>query len=535
MFHLFSRIFAKLSDWYSYIGDWFANRQEFFQEYLIRPIRVIGSLVVDGFLFFVWLFENPNREYKNLFLGLPAVIALSGAIFISASGYIDQRSSGKLYWILGEQALANNKFDAAEIYLQKAMQSVTADRSRVILALARTYERSGSLDRAEVLMGSIAPIGAIGHPEAHLYLALQMADKHARGETVDLTAWDWHIRSATRQNPYLIEKLRADYYLLAGDEEKSLESAARAAEVEPSLWFMIASRQKALNRPIDAERSLERAKLALELIWRANPDNVNKRLEYVTALLLTKRIIDARDILLQGIATSSDPRLRVAMSNVCNAEADYEMTKRKDGLKHDFRRVAAVLTEAIMYTPNHPGTLQRLGVLARSESEVLESIRAALAEQIAQSKANEFAFYVLGVVEFEAGDLAAAERYTRQSLALAPNLQVAANNLAYFVSHRETPDLKEALELANRACSGPLQLYDFYDTRGEIFAMLGENQKAITDYLMALKLTANPQPIREKLAELYDKTGESTLAAGMRANSPNKNQQTIAEPSAPLK
>ena len=510
-------LWEKISEAFSNCVDFIVDCGSWVVDHVASPLRAIWTFLEDAWDFLVDVLAHRQRHWRDLFIGLPATILAIALGVITIAGYFDQQSSFRMYWALGEQALAEEKPETAEIYLQKALVNPASDQNKITLALARTYEKMGSLDRAAVLMDSIAPLNEVGHPRAHLYLATQMAAKNAEGQQVDLKAWDWHIRNADKKDPYFVDKLRSDYYLALGDEQKSLEYVTRVAEAEPNLWFFIAQRHNARNNPEAAQAALDRGREAYERLWKADPGNLEKRLQYATALLLTKRAEEARTLVLEAYQRSPDPRLAIAMSNVCNVEVDLELARSNAVERLGLGKVAKLLTEAIAFTPNHPGTLERIGRLATSEKSVVDEFRSALADQIARGVANQHSFYILGVLEFEAGDLEAAQRYTRQSLKLVPDMQTAANNLAYYITQAPTPDLDEALSLANIACKGNLQLADFYDTRGVVYAMRGEIEPAITDYLKALTLPGSPPKLREKLAELYDKTGDKRLSDAMRA------------------
>jgi tetratricopeptide (TPR) repeat protein len=510
-------LWEKICSGFTNTGLFLWDCGEWLLDHILPAFSAVGNFVSDvgGYIFDV--LAHRKRHWMDLLLGLPAAILAIVLVIITTAGYREQQSSSRLYWALGEEALAEDKPETAEIYLQKALLTRTFDRNKVTLALARTYEKMGNQERTSVLMDSIAPVNGVGNPEAHLYLATQMAAQNAEGKPVDLKAWDWHIKNADKKDPYFLDKLRSDYYLAAGDEQKSLEYITKVAEVEPNLWFFVAQRHMARKNLEAAQAALENARTAFELLWQADQNNLEKRLQYATALLYTKRAGEARALVWQAYQKTRDPRLGVAMSNVCNVEADQELARRNTIERFEMAKVAQFLTEAIALTPNHPGTLERIGKLAVSEKEVVDEFRSALAEQIAKGVANEHSFYILGVLEYQAGDVQAAQRYTRQALQLVPTMQTAANNLAYYITQSPQPNLDEALTLANTACNGNLQLADFFDTRGTVYEMRGELEPAITDYLKALQLPGPPPKLREKLAELYDKTGDKRLADAMRA------------------
>lgn len=197
-------LWEKICSGFTNTGLFLWDCGEWLLDHILPAFSAVGNFVSDvgGYIFDV--LAHRKRHWMDLLLGLPAAILAIVLVIITTAGYREQQSSSRLYWALGEEALAEDKPETAEIYLQKALLTRTFDRNKVTLALARTYEKMGNQERTSVLMDSIAPVNGVGNPEAHLYLATQMAAQNAEGKPVDLKAWDWHIKNADKKDPYFL-------------------------------------------------------------------------------------------------------------------------------------------------------------------------------------------------------------------------------------------------------------------------------------------------------------------------------------------
>lgn len=457
------------------------------------------------------------RELRDLFKGGAAIGCGAIIAVTSAWGYLKQRESGVAYWRRGERAIAAGDFRAAEVYLQKSLNSRNTDKARISLTMAQAYEQQGDLARAAVIMESLAPIDEVGLPEAHLFVAMRMAEQLTRGESPNLSAWKWHIDHASASNGAVLDKLRADYYLALGDPDSSFAAAEKAAEKEPALWLNIAIGRQQQGKVKEAKQALLRARNAFETDYRREPDKFEHVQRYVTALMLNNELATAREVILEAQKSMPRESLNPMLAQLYLLYADQSMTQAsvdKDPSRVGF--AVRALLESLRLTPNNPQTLARITAICQGREEERDLFRKELLKVITDGTANEEAFFAMGVMDWTLGDIQGAIKNTRQALKLAPQMTAAANNLAMFLTEQETPDLDTALQVIDEAIEqGPI-LADFIDTRAQILTKRGEYADAITEYLKLLKMVDNKSYVRERLADLYALTGEDELAREMR-------------------
>lgn len=462
------------------------------------------------------LFERlvvPRRFARDFLLGLPAVLLFLGFIGATAGGHLRQRDSAQHYWVLGEQELQAGNPQVAQIYLQKAIVSDQADRRDIVFALARAYEASEDFDRAKALMESLASVGKAGHPPAHRYLALRIAHQIAQTKRADdLEAWHWHLSHADQTDSAELQRSWALYFLIRGDLEKARMHTRRAAEREPALWMQVARLDARLKDRDALVQTLKTARQRLEQSFRQDPTNTQVRLLYVTSLMNVSEFAEAERVLTEGLQESDSQALRQLLAVVSIKRYDIAAQDPEQG-----RDALEFLRTALDCDPGSRPALTRLVRLARSTPERLQETRAMLQQSIAAGNASAMAHFTLGTLEWLAGNAELAEASMRQAIALNDRLPVVANNLAYLMAQSDDGDLAAALALAEQAVQADIDSYEYRDTRGFILEKLGRLSEAAVDYQHALETAADPVPLQQKLASVYDRLGDSERAAEYRS------------------
>lgn len=453
-----------------------------------------------------------KRNWRNLALGLPAVLLLVGFAAATAVGYSRQQSNGLLYWRAGEQALAKGEAETALLYLQKALTVGGMNSRDVLFALARAYEETKQFDRADVLMSSLAGIGTEGLPQAHRYLAIRTAAKVSETRSIDdLEAWHWHLTHADQVNSSSLQKAWGMYYLIGGDLENSIKHYKVAAEEEPAMWLQVAELQARQN-DMDAVRvTLATARQRLEQQFLRDPGNSQNRLLYATSLFYIGELPDAEMLLKEGLASEDNASFRQLLAAVFIRMYDVEIESER-GVEGAFR----YLKLALDYEPNYRPALTRLVTFARSSPERMEEGRAAMRKLISAGNTSAMAHFTLSTLEWIAGNQQLALLNMKQAVELDPKMPVIANNLAFLMAQEETPDLEAALSLASQAIEADETNPDFRDTRGDIYTKRGELAKAAADFQVALERSRSPKQLQLKLADLYQRMGDSAMAEEFR-------------------
>ncbi|XZE55517.1 tetratricopeptide repeat protein [Planctomycetaceae bacterium SH139] len=453
-----------------------------------------------------------RRQWRDLLLGIPAILLLVGFVAATAMGHVKQTGSGLQYWRAGEQQLAKGEAEIAQIFLQKAMMGENVSQRDVMFSLARAYEANEQFDRADVLMSSLAGVGTVGLPAAHRYLAIRTAEKVTKTKQVEsLESWFWHLSHADRPKSAPIQKSWGTYYLVGGELEDAITHFRTAAEEEPAMWLQVAELQARMNDAEGVRASLATAQRTLEQQFLRDPADSENRLLYATSLFYIGALPDAEKLLKEGLLNEDNASFRQLLAAVFTRMYDVEAST-PDGVAKAFR----YLRMSLDYEPNYQPALTRLVTFARSSPERLNASRDAMRQMISTGNSSAMAHFTLGTIEWIAGNQQLAMLNMQQAIELDSRMPIIANNLAYLMSQEENPDLEAALNLVNQAVESDAANAEFRDTRGEIYEKMGQLAKAAADYQQALATTKNKRPLQEKLARLYDQLGDPAMAQEFR-------------------
>jgi tetratricopeptide (TPR) repeat protein len=132
-----------------------------------------------------------------------------------------------------------------------------------------------------------------------------------------------------------------------------------------------------------------------------------------------------------------------------------------------------------------------------------------------------------------------ARYFLEQSIKLKSDNVIAANNLANILYKEEPKDFQKALTLIEMVLRLEPNNPIYLETRGQILALLGEDDRAIDDLTRSLSSFPNVPEIHETLSRLLRRKGSIELAlrhesrlTELRNNIPNQNQsgQLVPKP-----
>jgi len=486
------------------------------------PSAIFRSI---GFSLRNWLdtLSGTRRSMRDLALGLPAVLIFLAFAAATAMGHLQQNGNGQVYWNRGEQALRAGDAKTAQIFLQKAMLSDRVSRRDVVFTLARSYEQTNDLERADALMSSLASIGIVGYPAAHRYLAIRTADNVAKTRRVDdLSGWHWHLTHADQSRSAPLQKAWGTYYLIGGDLENSAKHFRTAAEEEPAMWLQVAELEARMNDMEAVRRTLATARQRLEQQFIRDPGNAQNRLLYATSLFYMGELPQAETLLKQGLSEGDNASFRQLLAAVFVRMFDVEAAST-EGMGNAF----GFLTTALEYEPSYQPALSRLVTFARASEGKLDESRNLMRKLISDGRSSAMAHFTLGTLEWIAGNTELAQLNMKQAVAMDKKLPVIANNLAFLLAQSEEPDLDSALRLVDQAVESDPKNADFRDTRGMVLDRMGRTADAAIDYQAGLETAPDPRPFQLKLAELYERLGDPQLAARYRsaAAAPSNNSR----------
>ncbi len=521
-----------LSRWYQYRAQLQARRQARRQMAVNRSVpnnswvgRVVGfplailQAIGRTFQTLMDLMGSARRSWRDLVLGLPAILTLLVFIAATALGNVSQSKNARQYWVRGTAMLGKGEPQVAQIYLQKALQGEGVNKRDIVFSLARSYEATEDFVRADALMSSLAPANEPGYPAAHRYLAVRTGQKVEREKQMSLeslTVWQYHLTHSDEPGSSPLNRAWGTYYLVGGDLSKAAEHFRVAAEDDPALLLQVAELEARMN-DVDAVRTtLATARQRLEQKFLSDPGNSQNRLLFATSLFYLGELPAAETLLKQGLLNEDSESFRKLLAAVFVRMYDVEL-ESETGATGAFQFIKLALD----YEPNYQPALSRIVQFSRSAPERLEASREIMRKLISSGQASAMAHFALGTLEHMDGNTQLAQLNMRQALGLDPKLAVVANNLAYLMAQEENPDLQAALDLVNEAVEAEPLNAGFLDTRADIYFRLGKMDKAAVDYQKALESNKSPE-IQQRLAEIYTRLGDDAMAAQYRAAAEGK-------------
>lgn len=492
--------------------------------------RMLGRAFWLGLRSSLEPFIGRRRSFADLLWGLPAILVFSLVAAVTALGQVRQKDSGGVYLAAGQRNLLSDEFSTSQLYLQKAISTQGIDARLALFYLARSYEQQQDFERADSLMSSLAPTDSVGYPAAHRYMALRIdEDSLGRSTSIDLDGWKWHLTHADNQDLPALQKAWGDYYMLLGDFKAALTHYRKAAEEDPTYLLQVAELELRHGEAGNVRSVLTTAKERLTARAIADPKDARIRLLLATSLFNLGELPETERLLKESLAAGDlSPEQAADFRRFLAAVFLKAYDRHVEQFGLDSAEAVAegfkYLQNALESDPNSQTALARLAEFSRGSPEKAEAGRQALRKLIAGGQASAMAHFALGTIEAAAGNSELALLNMKQGLAIAPELSVLANNLAFLISEQEGGNLDEALQLANQAIDTNPRQPDYLDTRAGILVRQGKLAAAAVDYQRALELAADPKPYQEKLAELYEKLGDSELAAQYRAASESSSQ-----------
>lgn len=513
------------------------DRDEGLLTRLLAPIRWLWAVPrMLGRAFWLGLrsslepFIGRRRSFADLLWGLPAILVFSLVATVTALGQVRQKDSGSIYLAAGQKNLLSDELPTSQLYLQKAISTQGIDARLALFYLARSYEQQKDFERADSLMSSLAPTDSIGYPAAHRYMALRIdEDALGRSASIDLDGWKWHLSHADDQELPALQKAWGDYFMLLSDFKEALVHYRKAAEEDPTYLLQVAELEMRHGEISNVRSVLTTAKERLTARAIADPKDARIRLLLATSLYNLGELPETERLLRESLAAgdlspeqAADFRrfLAAVFIKVYDRHVEQFGLDSAEAVAEGFK----YLQSALESDPNSQMALARLAEFARGSPEKAEAGRQALRKLIAGGQASAMAHFALGTIEAAAGNPELALLNMKQGLAIAPELSVLANNLAFLISEQEGADLEGALQLANQAIDTDPRQPDYLDTRAGILVRQGKLAAAAVDYQRALELAEDPKPYQEKLAEIYEKLGDSELAAQYREASESSSQ-----------
>lgn len=446
---------------------------------------------------------------------IPAILVIGASVtmfFVARS----QSNSDihRRYLQMGQQSLIAGDFSAAELCFRRIANEHT-ENVEAQLGLAAIASQRDDKARARKLMQRLAGPDRRGHPAAHMWLAEDLA---AESDSRNVEDRERHLVHVVEQRPNDVKSVAALARLCMEQKRPldAIEYLDPAYEEHPQLGLDLARAYLSMDRTTEAERPLKHAAALFQKLAVANSRSIQTRLLWAECHLLLRDFSGARDILTTGFARTRDPKFQQAVVKVLVAEADA----LRQGPNMDLERSLQLLDKAMEIGPGNPYVLNRWALLARSDDSERQRVRDSLQKLLIDGRASAGVHLVLGGLAAFEEDFDQANHHFRLGLLLHPNMAKLLNNYAWSLSHSEPPQLKQALEMANRAVEQTPENPIYRETRGQILAKLERWEEAIADLeqaLPAIQNVHNAAEVRDALAAAYDAIDQPEIAAAHRA------------------
>lgn len=410
-------------------------------------------------------------------------------------------------------AIRNGDVELASVATARLQQLGATSAPDRFLA-AKTKLLQGDEAAAVGLMEDLAADGDRGYPEAHAWLADYLLEQGQYTDSPEvLEALLRHLRGSEGAVQSSEEdKLRiALLTVLTGDPERAAEALERVADARPDLRLMLARMLVLKGNPEAASRQADLAETHYQeqLQSGSGPEETESaRLGLAEALLFQERFEESTVLLESALEETGDETFELALGR--HYLAWYDTLSRED--RDQRGRRLELLSEAAKYLPTNNELVTRVAVMAAEEGVLDGAASQLLLELVRGKQAPATVHLVLGSTAYAQGRLPVALNHLEQAYRLDPDKPEILNNLAWYLTRTEPPQMERALQLANQAIAEAPRVLPYRETRGQILALLGRWDEAVRDLEAALAALPDYPPINETLATAYERLGDDDLA-----------------------
>ena len=463
-----------------------------------------SSVVIETSLRAAWHFVcnwAVSRSYREFLWALPAIIALLCVILVLVARRPSSAELALRYRDSAVRAQHSQDAHGADLWLAK-VALLAPDEPSHLYSLARISEQDGRLDRARQIMQRIAPEQERGYPDAHLWLARDLAQSKSGMSPKSKKSLQHHLTHALRSPRESSDAHRMLGLMLLQDEQldQALPHLEAAAASRPDVRVRLGQVHAMRGERAKAVAQWRTALAEYSQIVREWPADTDSRLYLAECNILLGRLDDAEEVL-RASATDQKPRILQKLIAV-------HLTKFDRFLQQDRARpekALALLLDADELDPNNPQVLNRMSQLADISDATRDMVRQLLQRRVAKGESPANVRFVLGVIAAAEGEFETATYHYERSLAQGSATMVLMNNLAWSLANSNPPDLNRALQLVEKSLQMAPHHPLVMDTRGQILAKLGRWNDCIADLEKALPALADRAPVHDTLALAYEK------------------------------
>ena len=459
-----------------------------------------------------------KRSPADGLLGLPAFFTLILLAFMVLNSREDSsREHMNRLEREAQSQLDQGHFAAARLAAMRLMQD-GVQNSKAILIEAKALRGMGREVDALRLLSRIAPVDRPGYAPAHVIQAtILLAQK-----TPDVAAAQEHIDNAMLNDPSNKDALELAARLAAG--QRRWQTALKLLdkmelEKRPDLMLMRATALQFSGLEEDAVKVALQAETALRSMQKSAAANSSEvRFSIAVSLSLQRKFEEAVQWMLGNIHGNPSREERHLIGGIYLSWSRH----LKQQTSFDRMEVLKLLEQGIQVSPES----QDLIMAFLGDCEELSSTAADRQRYVERILGNggiatSFLHYYLGVQDWKQGNRESAKSHFELACSLNPGFKVIGNNLAMAMASVSTDraELEKALAIINDLIKQEPDNPFFLDTRGHVYAKMGQFKEAVLDIERSLPNARDKSSSHVMLADLYEHLGMADLAAKHRSAS----------------
>ncbi len=413
-----------------------------------------------------------------------------------------------IYQREGERRLtAASDFVGARPCFERVL-ALDAENPAALHGLALCLDGTGHSGDAAALMARLAPADQTGYYPAHLWQAQRLLQA-AAPTAADRRLAEVHLQLALKLQPHEAgaHALLAQLYWHSARYNEAEPHLVSAAPAAPALHLRLAELHVARR---EWEQAAKEADLAVPFFrdrCGSAPQDLPAHVFWAEAEMLAGRHAEAVRILQAESGSADQP---VYLQTLGRVYASWAAAVERDAKADPAQRLQLV-EEGLKYDAGNSDLLSALTPERTRPGEAAKT-RTLLLRLISDGRAPAAANLILGMDAWQRHDFAAARVHWETALRLAPQLNLAANNLAWLLAHEEPRDLTRALALIDAVLERAPHEPRFRGTRGAILARLGRWREALPELIAALPASRASAAHQRLLSETYLQLGLSELA-----------------------
>ncbi len=490
-------------------------------------LRSLYRLVMSPFVWVGWIIASLSRflfhsihrywvtrRLRYLLFGSPALILIVSVSYVVASSLIlPVTNTRKQYRTAGRTAVTNEKYEVAKIYLQRAVE-LGAQDTDTLFDMARTAEQTKDFVRMQAILEKLAPIDHAVHAPSHLWEATKLLTKKNR-TSQELKQSITHLGYVLKLNPdnQNAHALLGEIYLQMRLFQDAIPHLAAVAPHRPPLSLSLAKAYQFAGEKTKAIYEAKVAEAYFEKKSIESPYHHDHRLKWADCLMMLERFQQATLVLNDGIKLDDDQRFHFGLARTYIAWSDTFNLKTNKQRQQKLK----LLSAGLQANPNEMLLFDRMMPILSLENETAEEAEQFLLDNISNGVA-------LGVCHLLLGSNAVLEKKSKQasfhleqSIKHMPSAPIIANNLAWYLTLADEPDLERAMSLIEPVVNKFPKGHAYRETRGQILVRQGKWKAAINDLEFALpKYKKNPQT-HDGLSVAYENIGNDKLSKQHRS------------------